>query len=152
MAVVSLYSDASFCVKNHLAAYSCRVVGARGHWRTTAQVPGHVEDNNTAELYATVHGLVGALRAGVLGEGDKVLVYTDSYFSIERIDGRKELKVTLEQQKLVTLAKRVITGFGLEVVLKHVQGHSGATGPLTGAIRDCDINARNELNRLRSLL
>lgn len=152
MAVVSLYSDASFCVKNHLAAYSCRVVGVRGHWQETVQVPGHVADNNYAELYGTVHGLAGALRAGVLDVGDKLLVYTDSYFSITRLDGVKEYQLTQEQRKLVILANRIIKDFGLEVAFKHVRGHSGAVGPLTGAMRVCDLNARNELNRLRNLL
>lgn len=151
MAVVSIFVDASHCPKTKLAAYAFQVRGSGQPIYGCSDIPGLCESSNTAELSGLYAAVATAREYGLLTDGCKLFVYTDSQFVIDRV-WRDKGKNSATQKKLADGIKAMFNTHRLDTRYKHIRGHSRVLGPFTGAMRHCDTLARQRLNLSRGLL
>lgn len=110
-----------------------------------------VENNNTAEMMAVCHALYEAIKAGLVQQGDHVLIQTDCLGAIHRLRGSHPSK-SRQEQLTSTYFKSLRKKLMLTIELRHVKGHSRKTESRFVANNMCDIRAKEGMREARRLL
>lgn len=138
---VTVLADASFHPDHNVGGYGFWIASERGKLPGGGPFKRHVSDNNSAEMMAIVNALYEGAQAGLIQEGDFVLIQTDSQYAIDRFWGRKRLDTAdakLAHEKFHHL-KRVLR---MRYDFRHVKGHSRSNDARFVANNMCDKRAK----------
>ncbi|WPK40908.1 Rnase H [Pseudomonas phage Knedl] len=149
MAVVTIFSDASYCDRYKVAGYAFRVSCCRGLRKGSGSVLDGVPDNNVAEMLAVVKALDSAVESGMVCKGDSIIHYCDSQVAIKRLEQGVNARSCEAEKSLHKRLKTLSERYTLCIELRHMRGHGGYRGPHRASMSDCDILARQSMNQAR---
>lgn len=144
--LVTIMTDASHCPDSKVGGYGYWIVSERGRLKGGAEFKSTVKTVNHAEAMAIVNGMYCALMAGLVQDGDAILVQTDSMTAISVLSGDIG-----GYDKILAEWKRLTNGV-LRIVFRHVKAHSGVRDARSHANRYCDEVARKSMRRARHAL
>lgn len=122
---VTIISDASRCTKTHCAAYAFWAVSNRGSAKHAGALKGLAASSAEAETKAIINAVHVALKAGVLCDGDDLLIQTDAMNAIQILTGKLSRKRTIEKfAPIVKVFQDVVGTRGINVEFRHVRGHT----------------------------
>lgn len=98
--IVTLVTDASFCIKISTAAWAADARSERGKFFGGNVLQGSFTSNNSAEMKAVAHALRAAIERGIIADGDEVRLQTDSQFVAQRLHPNY---MTIKQKNRVAL-------------------------------------------------
>ncbi len=147
---VTIIADASFCPKTGVAGYGFWIAGERGKQGGEGAVKGLCDTNSTAEMQALVNALHIAVRAGLVSQGDAVLLQTDCEAAIQAFEGTRKRLSELEHATKQAM-KHLRHTFALSLEYRHVKGHSKSTEARYAANNHCDRGARRAMRKARTL-
>lgn len=148
--LVTIIADASFCQDTHTAGYGFWVASERGKLQGGGPMKKPVLNSTLAEAKAVCIALDAAVRAGLVVEGDEVLLQTDCVPAIDllqQVGGPRGLEAKEVQDFFLNLQARV----GIRTRLKHVRGHTKKKDARSVCNAHCDRRAKAGLQQARAL-
>lgn len=136
-----MLADASHHPKHKVGGYGFWIASERGKLPGGGPFKNRVRDNNAAEMMAIVNALYEGARAGLIQEGDFVLIQTDSAYAIERFWGRIPLRNN-DAQAAFDQFHALLKRLDLRYDFRHVKGHSNVNDARSMANRMCDKRAK----------
>lgn len=146
---VTILSDASYCPEHKVAGYGFWIACQRGKLGGGGVIIEDVEDTNAAEMMAACNSIWHGVTNGIILKGDELLIQTDSLAAIDRLEGRRVVTMTAQQERIVAYYEKTIRRMELSVVLRHVKAHTGRLEARYTANRMCDIRARKNMRAAR---
>lgn len=156
MAVVTIYTDASFCMRSSAGGYGYRAHTAARQARPAITLGGGclaypVSCNNTAELTAMCLALVQLTNSNYVQRKDKVIFMTDSFFCIKSFSKETRGFCTKEQLNLIEHMQAIVSRLELDLTFKFVKAHH-TSKPKHVANNWCDREAKKHMRELRDRL
>lgn len=148
---VTLLSDASYCPDHKVAGYGWWIACGRGKQGGSGRIDTSVYDVNSAEMMAICNSIWHGVGLGLIQRGDDLLIQTDSLASIDRLEAKREVKVTEQQQTIIAYFEKVTRRLGLGIEFRHVKAHTNLSAPRYVANRMCDLRAKKEMLEARRL-
>jgi len=148
--LVTIIADASFCQDTRTAGYGFWVASERGKLQGGGPMKRPVKTSVLAEAKAVCIALNAAVRAGLVVEGDEVLLQTDCFPAIhllQQVGGPRELEVKEVQEFFTNLQARV----GIRTRLKYVKGHTNNKDARSVCNAHCDRRAKKGLAQAREI-
>lgn len=147
---VTILSDASYCPEYKVAGYGFWIACGRGKLGGGGQITEEVEDTNAAEMMAICNSICYGVDRRLIEPGDRLLVQTDSLAAIDRLQGKRVVTLTPQQERIIAYYQKVVRGLDLTVVFRHIKGHTGLPEARYVANRMCDKRARDHMRAARS--
>lgn len=145
---VFLFTDASFCMDSKLAGWGVHAI-VRNYTYTGGG--GFVTSNSgNAEVLAACKGLAALKEQGMLYQGGRVLLYTDSTHTI-RVMSRGYSVGDRYVGEAVKDALALIDFVGMTLKMKHVKAHSDKKCRNTRANSLCDRLAKTYMRQEKHL-
>lgn len=148
---VTVLCDASYCPDMRLAGYGYWIACQRGKRGGSGRIESHVGDVNSAEMMAICNTIWHGVNNGLIERGDILLIQTDSLASIDRLEGKREVKVTEQQQTIIAYFEKIVRRLDIGYSFRHVKAHTNLDAPRYRANRMCDLRARKEMLEARRL-
>lgn len=145
---VTIIADASFCPDLKVAGYGFWAISNRGKLRGGGAIKTDVLTNVTAECFAVCNALHEAILAGVVIEGDTVLLQTDCVGAIDALNHKRNTLNEQERSALIYKDK-IAQSFKLKIRFKHVKGHSKNQAARFKSNNICDFHAKQGLRIAR---
>lgn len=146
---VTVLSDASFCCNHKIAGYGYWIASARGKTGGEGVVAEEVFDPNTAEMMAICNAIWHGVGAGLIRQGDNLLIQTDSVAAIDRFKGEK-VNITEQQSRVIAYFDKVTRRLNLGVRFRHVKAHTSCEDKRSIANRMCDKRAKTAMRKARN--
>lgn len=146
---VTILSDASYCPENKVAGYGFWIASQRGKLGGGGVIVDDVEDTNAAEMMAICNAIWHGYSNRLIEKGDELLIQTDSLAAIDRLDSRRVVTMTNQQEAIVQYFQKTVRRMELNVTLRHVKAHTGRQEARYTANRMCDIRARKNMRAAR---
>lgn len=147
---VTILGDASHCPETLAGGYGFWIACERGKRGGSGAFREVVPTSTVAEMMAIVNALYCALRFELVLKGDALLIQTDCEAAIFALTDRRKL-TTLESECVLKM-KQFIKDNALEVVYKHVKGHSKNKQSRFLSNNACDRGAKKAMRKKRASL
>lgn len=148
--LVTILADASYCPETGAAGYGFWIVCERGKHGGGDEMREVAPDNNVAEMQAVANAMLIAKQKGLLHALDTVLIQTDCMGAIDAFEGRRKYKSLSYREKAVV---RWVNNFreelSLQVIYRHVKGHTGKKESRFVANKMCDLRAKRFMRQMR---
>lgn len=144
---VTVMTDASHDPRFHAGGYGYWVAGPRGRLAGGGPFKGEVAHATLAEIMAICNALHAGLRAGLIGEGDAVLIQSDCEAAMAYLQGRG--KTVKKHPEPLAVYQRLVSRAALTVAFRHVSAHTGAQDPRSLANAHCDRRAKAGMRKAR---
>lgn len=146
---VTILCDASFCPTYHVAGYGYWIASERGKLGGGGAVIEEVLDTNAAEMMAVCNAIWHAIGAGLIHEGDYLLIQTDSTAAIDRFEAKKAVNITEQQNRVIAYFDKICRRLKLQVRFRHVKAHTNVTDRRSLANQSCDKRAKAAMREAR---
>lgn len=151
MSRATIIADASYCNETRVAGYGYWIASDRGKLggggrMTTEQVV----TSTAAEVMAIANSIHHAIAAGLVQEGDELLVQTDCQGAINAFM-RLRPNLAQQEQHAVKYVEGLEERFKLKIRYKHVEGHSSKPGARFVANHMCDKRAKEAMRAARTV-
>lgn len=146
---VTVLSDASFCPNYHVAGYGYWIASSRGKLGGGGAVIEEVLDTNAAEMMAVCNAIWHAIGAGLICEGDNLLIQTDSTAAIDRFKGTRVVTITEQQSRVIKYFEKIVSRLKLTVRFRHVKAHTAINDSRSLANRSFDKRAKAAMREAR---
>lgn len=146
--LVTLMTDASLCHKTGAAGFGYWCASDRGKRAGGNIIKGVVKDSYEAEFKGVANSLQASINAGLIAEGDRVLVQLDNLGVVNCINDKnnKPRHDLVEVMRFITnTAKK----HRLKIVCRHVKGHTNLTDNRYLANDHCDVRAKKAMREAR---
>jgi ribonuclease HI len=143
---VTLLSDASWCPETFAGGWGSWAVSERQACGGGGSLKERVPSSNHAEMMAVVNALHHAFIAGVLCDGDTVLIQVDCVAAIRSLEGPLRYA---DFYPIVDRFKKFKTAHKLKISFRHVKGHTGRTEARYIANKMCDKRAKKGMRDAR---
>lgn len=148
--LVTLMTDASHCPNTGAGGYGFWCATERGKLPGGGPLAGVIKDSYEAEMKAVANSLKCGINAGLILEGDRVLVQLDHQGVVGCINGvhsaRSDVKCVLDY--IFNTAKEL----NLKVFARHVKGHSKNTEARYASNNHCDVRAGKGMQQAKEKL
>lgn len=146
---VTLLCDASYCPDHKVAGYGFWIASARLKFGGGGKVNSEVDGSNTAEMMAICNSIYHGVKEGAIQAGDSLLIQSDSTNAIMRFEGKRVTKLTEQQLLVIEYYDKVVRTLNLNIIFRHVKGHTTLPGKRYMANRMCDKRARQHMLQAR---
>ena len=147
----TIIADASWCPDTKVGGCACWVnAGARGSRSDQQMLKDGAVSSTSAEMKAVAIALHFAMKSGLITTGDRVLIQTDCVGAIEGFKGSRN-NISAEEKSVAKWVKTFQLRYGLEIMFKHVKGHTTNEGARYRSNVICDTKAKQEMRRARDL-
>lgn len=149
--LVTLMTDASHCPDSGAAGFGFWCASDRGKLAGGSAFRGAIKDSYEAEFKGVANSLKAAINAGLILNGDKVLIQLDCIGVITCI-GRKN-KPRADVIVVLDYIQNIAKEHELTLLCRHVKGHTKRLeGNRFKANNHCDIRAKNAMREARKIL
>lgn len=149
--LVTIVSDASFCVDTGAAGYGIWIACDRVKLKHGGQFKDRMKSSNEAEVCAIVNGIHHAIKTKHLFAGDSLVINTDCQAAIQLLNRSRDFATKREQLALQTYTL-LVKNYRLKVYLKHVKGHTGRRDNRSLSNKYCDATAKENMKLARKAL
>lgn len=149
--LVTLMTDASHCPETGAAGFGFWCVSNRGKLAGGAAFRDLLKDSYEAEFKGVANSLKASIDAGLIFNGDKVLIQLDCIGVIYCIVGKSEPRddVVVVLNYIQKIAKQ----YELKLMCRHVKGHTKRLeGNRFKANNHCDDRAKKAMREARKIL
>ncbi|MFA7523078.1 MAG: RNase H family protein [Halothiobacillaceae bacterium] len=146
---VTIIADASFCPNTNVAGYGYWIATERGKQGGGGEMKGRVEGNIAAEMQAVANALHIALRLTLVQQKDEVLIQTDCMAAIDAFEGKRR-NLPAQEWEAVCVLRRLRSDNDLQLVFRHVKGHTGKKEARFVTNKLCDRRAKEAMRRARA--
>lgn len=148
--LITLFTDASYCMKTHVAAYAAWAKTDGRTVRRAGVLKEPVPDSSVAEAQALVNGLCFALAALQPGADSKIIAQTDCLAAIAALTGQFRRQKSVAHFAPVTATYQTrIAATGIVVEFRHVTAHKGVSTPRNAVNTWCDKGCRKLMRLAR---
>lgn len=145
---ITIIADASYCPETGKAGYGFWIASQRGKRGGDGILQGDIANNIAAEMMALLNALHVGIKAGLIQQGDKVLLQTDCQPAIDAFN-KVRVNITKQEKDLVSWFREFIDSNGLHIRLKHVKGHTKNDDARFVVNNICDRKARKNMRLAR---
>jgi hypothetical protein len=125
--LITLFTDASYCMKTHVAAYAAWAKTDGRTVRRAGVLKEPVPDSTVAEAQALVNGLCFALAVLRPGPDSRIIAQTDCLAAIAALTGQLRKQKSMARFAPVTAAYQTrIATTGIVVEFRHVTAQKTA--------------------------
>ena len=149
MALVTLFTDASFSHKHNRGTWAARAKHKGATMRRSGIIKATLPNSDVAELSAIANGLV-CVKQTWAEAGSKIIIQTDSRNAINAINGGKYGFAAMEP--ILAFIKNFVLDMGWTLDLRHVKGHKGTATRRNAVNTFCDAECRRQMALLLSQL
>lgn len=148
--LITLFTDASHCMKTHIAAYAAWAKTDGRTVRRAGVLKEPVPNSTVAEAQALVNGLWFALAALKPGPDLRIIAQTDCLAAIAALTGQLRKQKSMARFAPVTAAYQTrIAATGIVVEFRHVTAHKGTATPRNAVNSWCDTECRKLMRLAR---
>jgi ribonuclease HI len=148
--LITLFTDASYCMTTHVAAYAAWAKTDRCTVRRAGVLKEPVPDSSVAEAQALVNGLCIALAVLKPGADSRIIAQTDCLAAIAALTGQLRKQETMARFAQVAAAYQTrIASTGIVVEFRHVRAHKGVATPRNAVNTWCDKECRKLMRLAR---
>lgn len=152
--LVTILTDASRCPDTGASGYGYWIASGRGK-RPGGNAMGVTPCITTAEMMAIANALTVAVKAGLVQDGDDVLIQSDSTAATDTLQGRHSRHVCGTTEKMIEIkeyVRRFARDHHLNLEYRHVKAHTGRPEARFRANHHCDARAKTHMRRVRKEL
>lgn len=149
---VTILCDASYCPQYRVAGYGFWIACQRKRFGGGGAIKSSVDGTNTAEMMAICNAIWHGVGQKAIEKGDSLLIQSDSLAAIDRLDEKKVVSVTEQQQEVITYFREIILKMDFSVKFRHVKGHTAHQEARFVANRMCDKRAKFHMRAARKQL
>lgn len=149
--LVTLMTDASHCPDSGAAGFGFWCASDRGKLAGGSAFRDAIKDSYEAEFKGVANSLKASINAGLILNGDKVLIQLDCIGVIYCIVGKSEPRddVVIVLEYIKNIAKQ----YDLKLICRHVKGHTKRLeGNRFKANNHCDVRAKKAMREARKIL
>lgn len=143
-------ADASLCHKTGAAGFGFWCASDRGKLAGGNIIRGAVKDSYEAEFKGVANALKSAINAGLIVNGDRVLIQLDNVGVIYCI--QRKCKPRADIAKVLNYILNTAKQYNLKLECRHVKGHSKSIENRFVANNHCDVRARTAMRKARKVL
>jgi len=146
---VTIIADASFCPDTNVAGYGFWIASERGKQGGGGEMKCRLEGNIAAEMQAVANALHIATRLQLVQAADEVLIQTDCMAAIDAFEGKRK-NLPSQEWEAVRVLRRLRSEHNLQIVFRHVKGHTGKKEARYVTNHLCDKRAKEAMRRARA--
>lgn len=149
--IATLMTDASHCPNTGAGSFGFWCVSNRGRLAGGKPLAGEIKDSYEAEAKGVANSLVIGFRAGIIQEGDKVVIQLDNLAFVAGLNG-KQRKPRSDIKSVIDFINNFCVEKNISIDCRHVKGHSKKNANRFKANNHCDKRAKEQLNIARNNL
>lgn len=149
--LVTIMTDASYCHTSHAAGVGVWIASNRGKQGFSEPISHPVESPLTAEAYGVIYGIYSGLVSNLVEVGDQVIIQLDCLPAINLFEGKRK-KINSQEAYAKETFDNYVKNYALEVVFRHVRGHSNRTELRFRSNNICDMEARKSMLIAKEML
>lgn len=146
--IVTLMTDASHCPSTGAGGFGFWCVSNRGKLMGGKPLSGRIQDAYQAEIKGVANSLVIGFRAGIIQQGDKVIIQLDNLAVVTGINGKLK-KIRKDINQVLNFINSFKIENNLSIECRHVKGHSKNTDSRSTANKHCDSRAKEQMKLAR---
>src|SRR5487761_2065467 len=145
--LITLFTDAGFCPKTHVASWAAWAKANGQTYRQSGVMNGKIDTSDIAELRAIANGVAMVMRHMKPTRGAKIIAQTDCAAAMQAIlgTGYKTPRAQRRVKSAVDYINNRLTAAGVSIEMRHVSGHKGTATPRNAVNTSADMECRRQL-------